>query len=477
MSEFALDNKYLDASRRRYNRKWNPNVAKDFDDLISNLDFNTVLSSSRRLYANQGVVKGCIQQKATYSVGQAFLPRYLGTNKDWKVSATDWLLKWYQIAAVNNLDFQTVLYLTSVTIDRDGSAFILLTETKSGYPKIQCIPSHQIGQRDDAKRVLEGAYKGLKIRKGIIMSKAGAPVAFRVLGETEDQDQDVSAEDMIHVYDPEYFEQSRGLPLFSHALNQFKDMADSTEKEMMAQLLLASIAFVEHNPYGGPDETNAVNIDYSTTDGKPTCETYDDGTIKFFKSGDGSKLEEVSNNRPSAEYQAFHDRLERIALVGTGWPKVLLDAAQGNGTADRIALRQGQKACEDRQSLLKPLALRIVNYAISKAIKNGLLEFDVDFYKWGFSTPPALSIDFGKDSSAIREEYKLGLRNLTDILEEQGKNLEEHLYQRATEEAQAQLIRAEVEKQYNVSIDPLNMRLTNPTQYQKTSEALNTEEQ
>jgi capsid protein len=471
MSELD-QHKLLDSSRRRVNRKWQTNVAKDFDELISDLDYKTVQSGSRRLYANHGIVKGAIQQKATYSVGQAFLPRFLGTNKNWKSLATDWLSKWYQICSVNNFDFQTVLYLTSVTVDRDGDAFIMLTETKSGYPKIQCVPSHQIGQRNDAKRVTEGTYKGLKIRKGIITAKTGQPVAYRVLGETEADDKDVSALDMIHIFDPEYFEQSRGLGLFSHAINQFKDMADSTDKEMMAQLLLASIAFVEHNPFGGPDDFNAVDSYYYTSpDGKPTCEVFDDGTIKFFKSGDGSKLEPVSNNRPSAEYQAFHERLERIALVGTGWPKVLLDAAQGNGTADRVALRQGQKACEDRQSLLKPVALRIINYALSKAIKNGLLEFDPDFYKWGFSTPPALSIDFGKDSSAIREEYKLGLRNLTDILEEQGKSLDDHLYQRATEEAQAQLIREEVEKQYNVIIDPLNMRLTNPAQYQKTGEA------
>lgn len=460
----TVQNKYLDGSQRRSNRVWRTQAVKDFDDLISSFDFREIVSQSRRLYANHGVVKGCIQQKAAYSVGQAFLPRYLGKNKEWKTVATDWLTKWYSICSMSGLDFQTVLYLTSVTVDRDGDAFILLTETKGGYPKIQCIPTHQVGQRDDSKKVASGRYKGLTIKKGIIYAKEGYVVAYRVLGETEDQDRDISAQDMIHIYDPEYFEQSRGLPLFSHAVNAFRDMALSNEKELFAQMMLASLAFVEHNPYGAADDTNAVGMDFSA-DGRPTCETYEEGTIKFFKSGDGSKLETVQSNRPSAEYQAFHDRLERICLVGTGWPKVLLDAAQGNGVADRVALRQAQKACEDRQSLLKPAALRIVNYALSKAIKNGLIPFDEDFYRWTFSTPPALSIDFGRDSGAIREEYRLGLRNLTDILEEQGKNLEDHLYQRATEEAQAILIRQEIEAAFNVTIDPLNMRLNNPAEY------------
>ncbi len=463
--EAIQDSKFIDGSRRRYNRRWQTNVAKDFDELISEVDYSTILSGSRRLYGNHGVVKGVIQQKATYAVGQAFLPQFQGTNKDWKREATEWLLKFYQVADVKGFDLQTVLYLTSVTIDRDGDAFILFTETNSGYPQIQCIPSHQIGQRISVKRVTSGKFKGLKIRKGVITAKNGRPVAYRVLGETEADDQDIPAQDMIHVYDPEYFEQSRGLGLFSHAINQFRDMADSTEKEMMAQLLLASIAFVEHNPEGGPDE---FNLNSTTLDGTPSCETYEDGTIKFFKSGDGSKLEAVNNSRPSVEYQAFHDRLERVAIVGTGWPKALLDAAQGNGTADRIALRQGQRAVEDRQSLLMPVILRIVNYAISKAIKLKLVSFDPEFYRWSFSTPPFLSIDFGKDSSAIREEYKLGLRNLTDILAEQGKSLDDHLHQRATEEAQATLIREEVEKQYGVKIDPLKMRLTSTNEYQPT---------
>lgn len=461
----SINNKFIEGSKRRSNRTWKTQAAKDFDQLISSFDYREILSNSRRLYANQGVVKGTIQQKAAYSVGQSFLPRYLGKDKEWKSVATDWLTKWYSICSMNGLDFQTVLYLTSVTIDRDGDAFILLTETKGGYPKISCIPSHQVGQRDDASTVAEGRYKGLKIKKGVISAKEGYVVAYRVLGETEDKDRDISAQDMIHVYDPEYFEQSRGLPLFSHCVNQFRDMADSNDKELFAQMMLASLAFVEHNPYGAADDTNAVGFDHSSADGRPTCETYEEGTIKFFKSGDGSKLETVNSNRPSAEYQAFHERLERICLVGTGWPKVLLDAAQGNGVADRVALRQAQRACEDRQSLLKPMALRIVNYALSKAIKSGLLPFDEDFYRWSFSTPPALSIDFGRDSGAIREEYRLGIRNLTEILEEQGKNIEDHLYQRAVEEAQAIIIRQEVEAAYNVEIDPLNMRLNNPAEY------------
>ena len=449
------DRQFVEGARRRWNRKWETLAAKDLDDLISQSAQNVIISNSRKLYANHGIVRGTINQKAMYAVGQAFLPRFLGKDKDWKETATDWLNNWYKTCNVSGFDFQTTLYLISVAVDRDGDSFVLLTETDSKYPQIQLIPAHQVGQRNDDKIVGEGRYKGMKIKKGVIFSKRNRPVAYRVLGETPAQDRDISAQDLIPAMDPEYAEQSRGLGLFSHAINQFKDMAESTEKELTAQLLLASIAFIEHNPFGGADETNATS-EFESIDGNPTCVNYDEGSIKFFKSGDGSKLEAVTNNRPSAEWQAFHDRLERISLVGTGWPRVLVDAAKGNGVADRIALRQGQRAVEDRQALLKPIALRMVTYAIARAIKLELLAFNEEFYKWKFSVPPFLSIDFGRDSNAVRAEYLLGIRNLTDILEENGQNLEDHLRTRAIEDAHKILIRQEIEQAYGVTLPVMN---------------------
>jgi len=450
---------FIEGSRRRWNRKWETTAFRDLDDLITTSSYKNLVSNNRKLYANHGIVRGVINQKAMYSVGQAFLPRFLGRDKIWKTEANEYLSRFYKTCNVSGQDLQTTLYILSVAIDRDGDAFVLLTETDDKYPQIQVIPAHQVGQRDDAKTVSEGKYKGFKIKKGIIFQKNGRPVAYRVLGETSNDDKDISATSLIHIFESEYPEQSRGLGLFSHAVNQFRDMADSTERELTAQLLLASIAFVEHNPFGASEDDDITREVGDSIDGKPTCVNYEEGSIKFFKSGDGSKLEAVNNNRPSAEWQAFHDRLERIALVGCNWPKAMVDAPQGNGTADRIALRQAMRSCEDRQALLMPVALRIVVYALAKGIKNGSLNPNDEFYKWSFSTPPSISIDVGRDSNALREEYKLGLKNLTTILEEEGKNLEDHLYERATEEAMATLIRLEIEKEYNTTIDPIKMRM------------------
>lgn len=446
-------NKFLDSSANRINRPRNQSPApKDFDDLISQMDHLTVVGRSRKLFSNNGVVKGAIFQKSMYAVGNAFLPQSLSKDKDWKAEATDYLSKWYRVADVKGFDFQTVLFLASVEIDKSGDCFIALTETSEGYPQVQLIPAHRVGQRNNEKTVTKGSFKGFKIVKGIIQNKQGRAIGYRVLGDTEEEDRDISAQDMIHLFEPESPEQSRGLPLFSHCINSFADMEESTKREMTAQLLMASIAFTEHNDYSGVD-TDDVTIKVSDVSNKPQYEEYQDGTIKFFRADSNSKITELDNNRPGTNWQAFHDRIERACLLGANWPKTLMDSASGNnGTENRLAIKIAEQSVKDRQNLLMPAAQRIVAWVISKAIKSGTLPADVDFYKWTFSKPPFVSIDFGRDAAATRENYKLKLINLTTICESEGTTVEEHLRQRAEEEALEIIIRKETEAKFGVSL-------------------------
>jgi hypothetical protein len=48
--------------------------------------------------------------------------------------------------------------------------------------------------------------------------------------------------------------------------------------------------------------------------------------------------------------------------------------------------------------------------------------------------PPILTADAGYAGQDAREAYKLGMRNLSDILGEAGQSLDEHLDQREREE-------------------------------------------
>lgn len=464
------DNKFIQGSRRRYNRRWQPNINRSFDDVVSQFDHTTIVSASRRLFANDPIVTNILESKGFYSVGDAFKPKYTGGNKAWGVTGKDFLNNFYRVASTDGQDMNTLLYLISVSVDMDGECFLLLTTSKNGYPQVQPIPAYSVGQREDGtKKVTTGKYKGSTITKGIITQKNKRPIAYRVLGETKKDDVDIPAESIIHIKEQQYIGgQSRGLPLISSCINTFQDLKQSQDLELTKQLLLASLAFITYNETGSPDAFSDDNID---NDSKPSCETFDNngGEIRFFRSGSGDKLEAISNNNPSDQWQAYQDRLTNACICGLGWSKDFLGMGDGNGVNTRLTILQVTKTIKDRQSLLMPVIERICSYAIAMAISLNLLEFDPDFYRWVYSIPPSLSVDMGRDLKSILEGYKAGLLNLTDYLQGEGKDLETHLTTRAIEEAKAILIRQEIEKEYKVTINPLHMRLTSNSEFQPTT--------
>lgn len=83
-------------------------------------------------------------------------------------------------------------------------------------------------------------------------------------------------------------------------------------------------------------------------------------------------------------------------------------------------------------------AKRVIGYVVSKAIKMGQLPAytgkDVGgFLRWNFTTPPVLTVDAGRVSSAQLDAYKAGMINMTEIAGEGGKTLDEHLDEREAE--------------------------------------------
>lgn len=440
-----------------YNLPWQKMYMKDLEELVPPRDWKTLVSASRTLYANNGVVKGAIDAKAQYAIGNSWIPVFKGTDKKWGKQAQDWLLNWYEICSTTgNIDFQTLLYLNSVSMDRDGDIGIILTTNPNNYPLLQAVPSHRIGNAGDEKIVEYGTYKGLEIVNGVIRNKQGRAVAYRVL--TKDSYKDVSAQTMSLLFDPSAFDQYRGLPIFSHAVSEFRQMGLSTEFELWGLLLASSIALIEHNEEGGPDDDPSMLYgSTNSTTGRPEGigqQVMDGGMVRYFTSGSNSKLEQLNHDRPGPVWESFQDRLTRIALAGVNWPMSLTVEAVSNGTANRVEMQRAENSVSDRQSLLKPFARKAVTFAVSKAMENGDIPFNKEFWKWTFTTPKKLSIDIGRDRNARLKDYESGVLNLTQIVGEEGADLESHLYERAYEDALAIQIRQQVFAQFGLQNTP-----------------------
>jgi hypothetical protein len=223
-------------------------------------------------------------------------------------------------------------------------------------------------------------------------------------------------------------------------LNDLRDADQSQYWEQLNQLASSSRTLIETNESGQADINDpGMVLGDSGRDGDMSIQRLEGGTITYFKSGSGSKLEQFVNMRPGADWDSFQDRLARKALLGIGWPYSLCWKPDGqNGTQERAEIEKARTTILDRQELRRPMANRIVGYAVSKAIKEGILpEYrgsdPAGFLQWDFTLPPKFSIDLGRDGAARREDYKLGFKNLSEVIAEQGEVIEQHMDARERE--------------------------------------------
>jgi len=444
-----------------------PDYARDLDLMFTPMDWRTTLSASRQVVANNGAIKGAIIQKADASVGRAWEPEFKGQDQEWAVLAKDWLRTWYATCDVRGslYDFKADLWLDSYALDGDGGVFVLLTQTPTGYPQIQHIPAHRIGSRNDVSVVQDGRYKGLTMRNGVIENGAGAPVAYNFLADNPSDDEQIDAQNLIPIADPEWHNQPRGMPALSHGINEIRKADKSKRAELMSMMMMGSYAFKETNEMGGvdPDSPNALVTENSGGQ-KMVVESLEEGMIKYFKAGAGETLESIDNSRPGDPWESFQDRIIR-EVIGPVWPYELTwKKSELNGTTTRIVQAGARMKVEKRQDVLRGPAIRMVGWAIAKAIKIGQLPPSDDWFRWDFTMPPKVSIDPGRDSKAMIEEYKIGAINMTEIWQEKGKIPEAMLRQRAVEGAERQRIRKEVEAETEEHIDNREMQMLTPNE-------------
>jgi hypothetical protein len=411
---------------------------------VNSTDRIQMVSDSRKLYANLGPAKGAIDAKAMYSVGRSWLPRFEGADKAWGAQAREWLLsEWYPIADIAGRDFQTALFLMSVSVDRDGDLGTILTEYETGFPAIQLIPTQSIALRD-AKllgkdgRLLSGPYEGLRLIDGMVVNDQGRAVAYSLLGEDPkgSQDEFVSARDLQLLAEPSWVDQVRGFPGFAHAILDLRDLRTTQGYEKIACAIASSIGLLEYNETGLADTTDpAVALTGGiTTSGDVAVQEMAGGTVRHFKSNSGSKLEAFVNDRPGDGWEKLMNRLIRNAMAGINWPYELAwDISALGGANTRFVISTAMRSVEDRQDLIRPMAKRAVGYAVAKAVKMGKLPANDEWWRWDFTMPPRMTADFGRDAAAQREDYLNGIINLTDICAERGEDLDIHIAERKAE--------------------------------------------
>jgi len=451
------------------NRPSEPWNIRDVGKAVPKMDRRMMVSASKSLYLNSPILKGAIDQKAMYAVGNAWLPVYKGSDKAYGDAAKSWLTgEWYEICNIvgDSSDFVSDLYLASVAMDRDGEIFEYFTATPNGYPQIQIIPSHRIdaGGLPEGK-IEKGLYSGDRFvhEDGIIYWKdTGKPAAYSFVDANGQHEKFIDAAFIKHTFEKAWPEQRRGLPLFWASLNGLRDILQSEEWERMNLLSMSSLNYTIHNESGGPDMDEP---DYVAPEGcgDIAIKYLAGGQIMYAKAGSGEKLEQHQNFRPGNPWHEFYDMQVRQAMVEINWPMSLWKPS-GQGTAERSQIGLACRSVEDRQSMLTKIAKWRVVKSLAWAMENGRVKKSSDWWNWSFTKPPKLTIDDGRTSKERLEKFKAGIINQTSMIGEEGNSFDENLIERGEEIAAREMNRREMEKKYGIEIDPRYYLMLTPNE-------------
>jgi hypothetical protein len=448
--------KLVEASRPKVTRPFFVPPLLDFDQNVLEYDKKYLMRRSRQAFSNNPLVRAVIQQRAMFSTKNGWEFQSLVLDKEWRKSANEYFDKFSRVACVNDMDWYQLIYQLCISVDRDGDGFVMLTESKNGFPQLQFIPANRIGGRDDEEIVSKGKYTGYKMVSGIIVSKYGKALAYNILADNPADDKIVDAVNMIHIFDSESGESVRGIPLVSHTLQALEDLQASRDAELVAQQMFSKTALIEKL---GPEDDDSLaflktNCGPGPTNSQtPLYEEFKDGQIVVYRS-QNSDLQALEANRPSMNYQTYRDKINQEIVVSLNWSTSMLDGSDKSSVENRVNLRVAEITVSDRINMLTPHLKKIVFYVLSKGIANGQLAPIEKFWECSFSRPPFITSDMSKMENSTRENLKAGITNLTQIIEADGNTLERHLREQFTEQALAQLIKAEVEQQYGVVLTP-----------------------
>lgn len=467
-------NTLYDASVQSIDRPRRPQVDRDDRQNLSVFGWREMMSAARHLRANFPPIGAAIEQMAMYSIGVGFNMQSLSKNSAWAEQAEEIIYEWDRVGNMKGPNFfmQETLKLAIKTIITDGDFNQILTEGSDGYPMIQNIPSHRIGSRlNTGINIVEGgAYDGMTIINGIIQDDTGRAIAARVYSTSYNSTDFVEysmvnsgeyTSDFLLYFRPNNVEDSRGLTWLKAIINDALDIADIRKWLLLVVKGESSVMLQEYNETGSPSNAQRdallgrTDLSSPQSASNPNYEMLDGGTIRYFKMGK-AKLESLNSSRPSVNAMEFQREILRGAFSSLGWPIELYDPEHVGGAPSRQRLAQAIKTIEDIQCIAERIATDAHRYVLAKAIKNGQLDPDPDWYKMYHQRPRSLTVDNGYDIKGDLEMMRSGMVTQQWVCDKYGEYWEEVQEQKVKEEANWQRLCEEND------VEPDNVRMIYP---------------
>jgi lambda family phage portal protein len=289
------------------------------------------------------------------------------------------------------------------------------------------------------------------VRLGIKRSESGEILGYYVQqshpGDTKNvglRFDYVTADRMLHVYEPWFAEQSRGLPWMTRALNRARDAKDYDEATILAaQVEACFAAFVKPGLGGGPGGFASAVGAATGTNGSNRIQDITPGTITHLNPGE--EITGLTPTRPGNGFGPFMEWNYRRVAAAINWPYEMV-VKNWNGlsfAAGRLVLTDAKKATEVSQQIMREMWLeRVWNRMVEEAVIVGEVEIDPRDYmadpfefnrhvwiapKWEYALNP------GEDVKADMDEIVGNLATVEDKLLKRGYDLTEFIARRKRE--------------------------------------------
>lgn len=401
-----------------------------------------ILRKARYWERNNAIVNRLADIYEQYTVGSGipFVPS--SSDKEWNNRAREyWDESCKNLNLCSKQSFASDQGLCARTEFVDGEIFILKTRGETGFPRIQLIESHRVGSPSGNPE-----SGGRAIHDGVeIDLKNGRPIAYWVRDGVEAADyRRISADQIIHVFEPSRVGQYRGLSFLYPVLNDIHDLDDLQILEQKAARQAAEISNVITNESGEVSADGLRNQRYiqgkQTSGGVDTTESRTEflrralgGKTVVMRTGE--KLEQHKSERPSVATQGYWEFLASKICAGVGITKQLVFPWSMQGTVTRADLEVAAQFFKVRHSVLASAFTEVYLFVMDYGIKRDMRLADppADWRKVSLRCPRSPNVDAGRNSSAMLAELAAGATTLEDIYGPAGHDWLDRVRQRSRE--------------------------------------------
>lgn len=360
------------------------------------------------------------------------------------------------------LSWARMQQLIMQTVFESGEVLVRIVRQKFGDSRVpvalELIEADQIVDTWNG-RTGEG---GNEIRMGVEVDQWQRPVAYwlyprhpgdNLAGATLASQNyiRVPADEIVHIALFERPYQTRGVPWMHATLKKLRHMGGYEEAEIVAARASAAIMGFRQKP-----EVDLPGVD----DGEDADDVMDGERVMDMQAGVIMDLEPgeiftgFNPSRPNAALDPFMRFMLRSVAAGIGvsYESLSRDYSQSNYSSSRLGLlddRELWKILQDwlSEELCQPVYEKWLEMAVlSGALNLPAYETSPEIYtsvRW--ATRGWKWVDPQRESAAAKQDVRAGFSTLTDILAEQGEDLEEFLQRRQLE---VQLVR-----QYGLVLD------------------------